>query len=187
MAEGRIIPVAEVHNFADQAPGFRSLLLREDNQDIALDFPSTVGIYSGPIDEALVRFERAQAAHSEGWFLQYLIQADEQTVGLAKMRVNPEKTPAGADAAWPNISMFICHPFRGQGLGGLGIRTLLSVAKESYGGAWTGIRESNTPSRGLAVSVGFTLLGRRPPEEGKETILLYGYSPTGNLGAIESK
>lgn len=179
MPERQITPVTEILDFESQAIGFRELLRDDVNADIKLDFPDTVNLYSGEINTVLERFARAQEACKRGELQQYIIHgADRQAVGLARFRALGAKgTPPGVGASWANVSLFICHPYRGQGLGKLAMQTMLAAAREQFDGAWTSVRESNNASQKLVTGAGFTLLGRQTPKkQSEEARLVYSQS-----------
>lgn len=176
MPEGHIIPVTEIPDFRFGAIGFGALLRDPANTDIRLDFPDTVALYSGDLEELLKRFARAQEACRPGEFQQYIIHATaQQAVGLARFRaMGATATPAEVNSAWANVSLFVCHPFRGQGLGKLAMQTMLLAASNQFEGVWTNVRESNHASQKLITNTGFTLRGRQAPaNSGEEARLVY--------------
>lgn len=168
--------VTEVTNFPELAAGYAALLNDPANADIKLDFPNTVARYSSDLSEAVSRFQTAQARCEAGGRDQFALIADGVLVGNASVD-KPDELPPGVPPTFANVSLFVCHPYRGNGLGGLALNRQLKVVHEKYPGVWTTVRESNQASNRLFISRGFEPIGSRPGRVETEIIYTRDNSP----------
>lgn len=151
----RVTPFSEIDSFESIAADLGGLFKRGDNEDITMEFPTTVDRYSGDVSESSANLEVAKARCEAGKREQFIVFAGEHAVGLSVI-TNDLDVPDGIDPSWPNISGFICNPFRGQGLGRLSIETRMQVIRQNFNShAWTFVKDGNFPSEHLVVSIGF--------------------------------
>ncbi len=167
-----VMPITEIGNFAQLAADYAALLTHPSNKDLLLDFPNTVARYGGESDEAVRRFELARQRCADVERHQFLIMVDGRAVGNASVD-QPAEVPADVSAIYANASLFVCHPFRGRGLGGLALDTQLTVIRANYAGAWTTVRASNVASHGLIRSRGFKPIGAQPGRVEEEVIYMW--------------
>ena len=181
--EPSIIPLAEIPQTAfDGSPDLWSvaqdlqdICADPANQDLLLGFRPTVEAYSKPLNavrERLLARQRKAQEHPDQFqsFLALVPQEYEQdvkipsrlvVVGLGIITVlSEERVPKGINPAWPNLSSLISAPFRGQGIGGLLLRSRLTLADEQFEGAWTSVRPDNTASQGNVLKAGFRYISQ---------------------------
>lgn len=172
----KITPFTEIKSFDSAAADLSKLLKRTDNKDIAEGFPATVSRYGGDISEAATHMETARGLFRVGKREQFIVFSGETAVGLCII-TNELDIPEGIIATSPNISGFVCNPYRGQGLGRLSIEERMKVVKEDFDNiAWTFVKDGNTPSEHLVMDVGFRKTDRAI--EGWEGHHLYLYGDT---------
>ncbi len=175
-----VLPINEVEDIKSVSESFKKLLERDDNSDIAREFPNTTRLYTGDLERSLASLEADKEHYEPGKTEKFIVFAGEQAVGLSVV-TNDIATPYGVDSAWPNLSGFVCNPFRGQGLGRLSIATRMKVVRSRFDDhAWTTVREDNFPSIALVTSVGFVKFET-------EARVRDGYSLYLFDGAIEDK
>lgn len=151
----KITPIIDIAEFGPIARNLNELLKRPDNADIKVEFPLTVTNYGGKISEAIVKLKRARELYVVGTREQFIVFAGQKAVGICII-TNQLDIPEGLDLTSPNISGFIAHPFRGQGLGRLSIEEQLKFIKKDFNNqAWTFVKDGNLPSEHLVTSVGF--------------------------------
>lgn len=152
--ERLFIPLQEVEDLPYVADEMCKLLQQPCNRDIADEFPQTVRKYGTSPEQALQHFEEAQDICQIGERELFIIFLGRQVVGLSLVT----KLPAVPDIiplSWPNLSGYIAHPYRGQGLGRFSLENRLNIVDEHFGGhAWTLVRDTNTASQRLVTSVG---------------------------------
>ncbi len=157
----RVVPFSEIENFNQIATDMSTLLANGQNQDIADGFPATVARYTTEHEEVIANLETAQSRFEAGKHEQFIIFAGARAVGLSVITSNLD-IPEGIDPSWPNISGFICNPFRGQGLGRLSIETRMDFVRQDFNGhAWTFVKDDNVISEHLVLSVGFQKTDRK--------------------------
>ncbi len=150
---------SEITDFRNIAMDFTELLSQPDNADIALEFPSTVQKYTGDIDEVASNLLNAQSECIPGERQQFVGFVGERAIGMSVIRFVDE-VPDGVESTWPNISGFVCNPYRNNGIAKRGLSEELDVVEEQFGGnAWTRIKKQNAPSRRVATLGGFSLIG----------------------------
>lgn len=131
------------------------LLVSPANADIAEEFPSSVARYTGDIETVKSNLSEALEDCKPGVRQQFIAFAGSQAVGMSVIRFT-DSTPEGIDNTWPNVSGFICRPFRGLGLGTLSLQTRLLVVKAQFGGnSWTQVKKNNTASNRMVTHAGF--------------------------------
>jgi GNAT superfamily N-acetyltransferase len=173
----RVTPLIEIDNFKDIADSLRRLLPREDNSDIAQEFDASFKNYTGRRFRVVGNLKKARDLYQPGTREQFIAFAGERAVGLSLVSTQVEPPP-GVDAEWPNISYFVCRPFRRQGLGRLSITACMkAVARNFDNRAWTVIKDGNSPSEHLVTSVGFNRIDR--PVEGWKGYNLYLFDGNG--------
>jgi len=131
------------------------LLSNGDNIDIASEFPNLVAGFSSRGDVATRTFDSIKAAHELGVHEIFIISMGSRAVGLSVVsrQVSP---PEGLDDEAPNLSGFICRPYRGIGLGRISLEKRLEAVDDRFNGiAWTSVRINNSVSNHLVESVGF--------------------------------
>lgn len=154
----RFTPLTEINSFAEIATDFNDFLPRHDNQDVKLEFPTTVKNYGMGVESAIRNLEEARNLYKTGEREQFIISSGERAVGLCII-TSQLKQPLGIDASWPNISGFIVNPFRGRGLGRFSIEERMKVVENNFNNhAWTFVRHGNKRSEHLVLSVGFKKL-----------------------------
>lgn len=148
-------PLQEIESFQTIAEDFDAYLDRQDNNDIAGEFPATVRRYGSGVQAAIDNFEEARELTKIGEREQFIVTMGEQAVGLCLITSQIDNPP-GIDESWPNISGFIMNPFRGQGLGRFSIEQRMKVIQERFDDhAWTFVRDGNVRSEHLVLSAGF--------------------------------
>lgn len=151
----RAVPLNRVKDLERIAFDLSSTLEHKGNIDISEEFPTTFAQYTGDIKEVARNLEVAQGCFKVGKREQFIIFAGEKAVGLSTV-INNINTPNGVDPSWPNLSGFVCHPFRGQGLGRLSLETRMQSVINNFGkNAWTLVKQGNVHSEHLVTSVGF--------------------------------
>ncbi|HRN90394.1 MAG TPA: hypothetical protein PK265_01085 [Candidatus Saccharibacteria bacterium] len=151
----RILPLGEIYNLENVALDLNRLLSRKDNNDIRDGFPATFTRYTGDLRKVVSNLDIAKSLYKTGKREQFIIFAGTRAVGLSIVTTDIDN-PVGVDESWPNISGFVCNPFRGQGLGRLSIETRMRVVKENFNNAaWTFVKNGNKPSEHLVRDVGF--------------------------------
>ena len=157
----QVVPISEIESFNQIATDMSELLVNGENQDIADGFPATVERYTAEHDEVVTNLEMAQSRFEIGKHEQFIVFAGERAVGLSVITSNLD-IPEGIDPTWPNISGFICNPFRGRGLGRLSIETRMDVVRRDFEShAWTFVKDDNVISEHLVLGVGFHKTDRK--------------------------
>jgi hypothetical protein len=147
--------ISDFDDFAVVAHDISALLRMPENHDIAIDFPGSVARYSRDVDEVVAEFQKTQQACRPGVRQQFIAMAGDRAVGMSVIQLAGE-VPEGIDASWPNVSGFVCNPYRNQGIGRLSLLARLQVADEQFGGrAWTKVRNDNAFSRRMVTHAGF--------------------------------
>lgn len=174
MSREAITPLQDIDDLKSVALDLSELLASSDNADIKIHFPVTVRRHTG--DLAVVHrnlIESAQACEP-GRREQFIIFSGVRAVGMSVVTLLPE-VPKQVDKTWPNLSGFICQPFRGQGLGRISMeRRMIAVRDDFDNHAWTYVRKGNSPAEHLVTDVGFRKTDHEVP--GQENQHLYLYS-----------
>jgi GNAT superfamily N-acetyltransferase len=149
------------------------------NADLARDFPGSLEAYTASVEaiEDRLRARRHKmwthadeyAMHipliySEGasWALEGRLRA----VGVGALTVAGKASPElpdnpNIDLQSPNLSLIICRPHRGVGIGKLLMGSLIEAVERDFDGrAWTSVRVDNTLSQALVAGFGFQEVGR---------------------------
>lgn len=164
------MPLVEVEDVDSLAVNLKSLLEYESNNDISIDFPSTYRAYTDGLYEVRDKICRERELYSPGEREVFIAFAGLIAVGLSVV-VRNINAPQGVDPSWPNLSGFVCNPYRGMGIGRLSMETRMRVVRDSFDGkAWTMVREDNLQSSHLVSSVGFKVVSRH------ENYNVYTYS-----------
>lgn len=151
----KITPIIDITELGPVAKSLNGLLKRPDNTDIKVEFPLTVTKYGGKVTEAVVNLKKARELYGVSTREQFIVFSGQKAVGMCII-TNQLDIPEGLDPSSPNISGFIAHPFRGQGLGRLSIEERLKFVKKDFNNrAWTFVKDGNLPSEHLVTSVGF--------------------------------
>ena len=146
--------VQDIHLVADD---LRSLLLRDDNADISLEFPNLVENYTRDTNSVIQELEAARERYSVGMHEKFIIFAGERAVGLSII-THSARRPRSIQQGVPNLSGFIANPYRGIGLGRASLEARIKIVDERFGQrAWTSVRHANYISKNLVESVGFQL------------------------------
>lgn len=150
-----IKPLSQGINFSKLAQDLAKLLTSPENADIAVEFPMSFERYTGNLAKVENNLKVAAEASLRGMRQQFVAFAGDVAVGMSIIQV----AEAGLDDInpnWPNVSTFICNPYRASGLGRLSMKTLLRVANEQFDGkAWTRVAKTNLPSKKLVEAAGF--------------------------------
>ncbi|HSX07566.1 MAG TPA: GNAT family N-acetyltransferase [Candidatus Saccharimonadales bacterium] len=143
-------------------------LLRDDaNDDIALQFPETVSRYDGGPALVTRHLLEDQGGCEPEVRQQFVAFSDGRAVGMGAVqdRLN---VPVGVPSGYPNIWSFICHPYRGKGIGQLLLAKNLETVDAQFGGhAWTRVPKTDETSIQAVERAGL----RRVAEE--EAALIY--------------
>jgi len=146
-----------------------ALLIKPENSDIAEEFPGSVSRYTGDIETVRSNLAEALADCKPGIRQQFIAFSGTQSVGMSVIRF-ADSIPRGIQDTWPNVSGFICHPFRSQGLGGLSLAARLAVVRDQFGGdAWTQVKKTNVPSNRMVSHAGFVKTSET------DTHIIYAY------------
>ncbi len=168
-----IRPIDTLDNFDAIAQDFCELLTLSENLDIRAQFPETVASLTGSPVEAAQNLLKSQANCAPGRREQFIVFSGGRAVGMSVVR-NDVITPEGIDSSWPNLSGFVCNPFRRQGLGRLSMQHRLTAVRERFGNhAWTYVKEGNVASEKLVLSAGFVQLGLTHPDHEDQLAYLY--------------
>jgi hypothetical protein len=153
--------ISEVNDLLPVASDFTDLLIRNDNADIALEFPGSVARYSGNVENVLGNLLETREGCVPGIRQQFIAFAGERAVGIAAIRfADDTQLPEGIDSSWPNYSGFVCNPYRNRGLGTLSALEGLRVVDSQFGGkAWTKVKKTNISSHKMVTRAGFVVVG----------------------------
>jgi RimJ/RimL family protein N-acetyltransferase len=155
----RIEPLTPNIDLGQLAYDLSSLLTDRSNKDIALEFPASVIRYTGGENHVLANLEETVRDCRPGVRQQFVAYSGERAVGMSVIRFADE-VPDSVQDSWPNVSGFICNPFRNQGLGRQSLLKRLEVVEEQFGGhAWTQVKKENAPSNAVVRRCGFLLTG----------------------------
>lgn len=168
------------------------LFSHEDNNDLERDFPGSVQAYRRSVDEIEERLidkqdrmflepERVQSyiplidAEGEDWYDNGVRRL--HAVGSSALTVvqdAPEHPEVKPDS--PNVSLVICHPYRGMGLGTMLLKRMLQAVETDFEGrAWTAVHQDNFHSQATVTKAGFW-----PRAEGSRNnlpVIIYTYQP----------
>jgi hypothetical protein len=156
----KIRSITEVNNLGQVASDLDMLLSISANSDIKAEFPETVTRYTadGNIDVVEANLRASALECVPGVRQQFITFAGGQAVGMSVVRL-VDNPPIGIDPFWPNVSVLICNPYRGNGLGGLAMSTnRTTIAEQFHGNAWTRVKKTNTPSKRMVIRAGFVPL-----------------------------
>jgi L-amino acid N-acyltransferase YncA len=167
----RVTPLSEIESLENVAHDLKGLLRRDDNVDIAQDFPSLVARYARTDDGALRNLELLREQHEAGRREKFVVFVGERAVGLGVVIAGID-SPNDVDRSWPNLSGFICNPYRGQSLGKLSIERRMLAVRHNFGNhAWTLVRSGNVPSERLVTGAGFVKDVHNEHTDGKDLYL----------------
>lgn len=151
----RITPLTEISVFSKPAEDLGDLLKRADNLDVAEEFPATVARYGGSASEAEANLEEARNLYTVGSREQFIVFSGEKAVGMCLI-TNQMDIPDGINPSAPNISGFVSNPFRNQGIGRISIEERMKIVEKNFSNrAWTFVKDTNSKSEHLVLSVGF--------------------------------
>ena len=149
-------------DFDGIAENLSSLLWRGDNQDIKIDFPRNYDKYNKAPTTVAKNLKMDNKNCLPGVRRQFIAfdktsfdKEDEMAVGMSTIQII-EDTPDIIDPATPNVSIFICSPFRGKGIGRYMMKFMLDYAEEFNGQAWTKVRRLNVLSDSMIRASGFS-------------------------------
>lgn len=155
-SRGYVLPLQEVPNLVAAATSLDYLLTQPANEDIGVEFPSTVAAYTGSLVDVVANLQSSQARCVEGVRQHNLIfNAAGDAVGMSVVVVDgiPRE---GIDPLWPNASVLVCAPYRRQGLGVLSLAVQLEQVDHHFGGcAWTSVDQTNEASQHMVEAAGF--------------------------------
>lgn len=149
--------IAGINDLDPVADQLALLLRRDYNADIALEFPNLVANLTGRTDIARRTIHAMRSEYKLGVHELFIVSLGAQAVGLS-VATTMVGAPEGIDASTPNLSGFICAPYRGIGLGKESLRKRLEVVEDDFHShAWTSVGVDNVISNHLVKSVGFKL------------------------------
>ena len=134
--------------------GFMRLVAHADNQDVRDEYPQATKPYILDIETARAALERTKLLTEPGRRMPYFMFSGKYAVGMAMTANNIVDAPVGIDPSWPNLSSYICHPFRGLGLGRKAFEAQMRDVLEYFDGhAWSGAADTNAASvHGLEIA-----------------------------------
>lgn len=151
--------LTEVSDLLPVACDLAELLTRSDNVDIAREFPASVDRYTGDVEAVAYNLEAARDGCEPGVRQQFIAFAGDRAVGMSVVRLI-DKVPDVIETGWPNLSGFVCNPFRNRGIGRLSLLERLRVVDEQFGGnAWTKVKKTNPFSNIMVSHAGLELVG----------------------------
>lgn len=168
-----VIPLQDISDLGNVARDLAVLFNSEMNEDIKIHFPATVRRHTGDIEIVQKNLKEAAEACRPGSREQFIIFSGAHAVGMSVVTLLPE-VPVHVATTWPNLSGFVCHPYRGLGLGKQSLERRIHAVNENFGGhAWTYVRKDNVPAQAVVLGAGF----KRTDFviEGQETQDLYLY------------
>jgi hypothetical protein len=149
----------EITDLQAVAEDIADLLEQTSNADIAVEFPSSVAAYTGDINKVVDNLIAVQGESYPGVRQQFIACSGLRAVGMSVVRF-ADKVPDGVDIGWPNVSGFVCNPFRGRGIGRLSLMKRLEAIDAQFGGsAWTRIKVHNVHSQQMVEHAGFVQIG----------------------------
>ncbi len=152
--------IESVSNFVDLslvADSLFRLLNQDNNSDIEKEFPNLSKNLSRSRDTAEYTLKSMCEQNEPGFHELYVISLGHYAVGLSVIS-RQATIPELASFKAPNLSGFICRPYRGLGLGRLSLESRINAVNERFDGqAWTSVNTKNIPSNHLVQSVGFIL------------------------------
>ena len=163
------------------------LVRNPDNADLALDFRFEYDAHRSTVEASYAEIYSIAGRHEPGQYEQFFISVQDNHgepissrsifIGVAALCIAEARyVPHMIDAEAPNLALFICKPFRGQGVGSAAVRQLLEVADANFGGAaWTLIRQTNIPSQKAIIGAGFTQVGEDPGSADRPPVNFYTY------------
>lgn len=169
----RILPFSEITSLESVADDLRKQLSDPTNNDLNIHFSGTVARYSGEEEKVLANLEEARDLCETGKREQFIAFAGEKAVGMSIV-TNQITPPDGIDETWPNISGFICNPYRSLGLGRLSIQRRMETVDSNFGGhAWTYVRKGNIPAEMIVLGAGFEIVDIIVPGQEHQNVYLY--------------
>lgn len=173
MSERAFVALADLEEFRGPSYDLAELLNRPDNADISDRFPLTVERFkSGFAGEFYLA--KTKELCEPGVREQFIIFSGQTAVGMSIVTVSALPRE-GVDPSWPNLSGFICNPYRRQGLGIFSLQERLKVVDQRFGGeAWTAVDMDNIASQRMVEAAGLKLIGDYTDEDGAK--FLYTYS-----------
>lgn len=171
MLEIRPLPAASdkagLLNLAEQLP---KRLRDGGNVDIAFEFPNTVARYNSDIPATFQNLLEATDSCAPGEKEIFTAHIGPWVVGMGWVQRSDE-TPKIAPKDWPNLSFFVCKPFRGRGVGTQLLAHGLDIVDERFDGtAWTRVKKTNNPSNAVVTQGGF----KRAGSHGEHYLYSYG-------------
>ncbi len=161
--------ISEIDDLQSIACSFAELLDDPSNHDIAIEFPNSAARYSGSPDQVLRNLAETQRACQPSVRQQFVAFSGGRAVGLSVVGFAQE-VPDGIDHSWPNVSSFVCNPYRNQGIGRLSLLEQLTAVDTQFNGrAWTAVKKANDFSHRMVTHAGFVMQG----EDGDSKIYAY--------------
>ena len=155
LIEYRVERIQHVLNLRAAAQSLSELLKHPANSDVQYEFPATYERYTGDIGSVADNLALASADCSTGKKQQWIMFAGEQAVGMSVVR-KTETVPELIPKDIPNVSLFVCFPFRNGGIGKLAMSACIETVNLQFGGAaWASVKHHNRPSQRLVLSAGF--------------------------------
>ena len=147
--------LSDIDDMRSVSMDLTELLKNDANHDIVDDFPNTVARYVENPEIALETLTTSKSQIVTGKTEMFIALVGERAVGLSIV-TNEIMAPIGVDPSHPNLSGFVCVPFRGHGIGRLSLEARIKVVNENFNGnAWTFVARNNSISKHLITSVGF--------------------------------
>ena len=139
-----------------------SNLLAVNNPDIAEEFAGSTARYAGSMEKALGNLQLAASQCEAGVHQRFIGFCGETAAGMAMLRVASasavidQEVVKAVDLNTPNLGIFVCNPYRGEGLGrDLALACCAEIDKKFDGKAWTAVKETNIASRRMVERAGF--------------------------------
>jgi L-amino acid N-acyltransferase YncA len=169
-----LIPYNEIEVFSSAAAELKTLLKREDNEDITIDFPGTFKNHTADLPHVIHHMDMAKRIYGAGQHEQFIVTSGSKAVGICVITCTVPP-PATELIGVPNVSGFILNPHRGQGLGRFSLEERMHIVEKNFGNkAWTFVRKDNQPSNHLIQSVGFIESSHDLPEMDNSRLYTFG-------------
>lgn len=173
----KLVRFDEICNPREVAEDLQRLLSDRRNDDIGKEFPNLAKRYSqGTVQEIATRILIDKTLQEDGRREWYLAYKDSAVVGFGAINLASSPAASGLDIDSPNLSGFICKPYRGEGIGRFSLEERLKIVRSRFGGiAWTLVGLNNETSNQMILSTpGFVLCDRTTYKD--EPYNLYEYS-----------
>lgn len=173
MSIDAVTPLQSINDLESVASDLSELLASSENEDIKIHFPATVRRHTGDVEVVRQNLIEAADACVPGRREQFIIFSGSRAVGMSVVTLLPD-TPEQINPAWPNLSGFVCQPYRGRGLGRLSMERRMRAVRENFDDhAWTYVRKGNMPAEHLVSEAGFKKTDVIVPGQEHQNLYLY--------------